>query len=114
MFINLQTNLTKRNLLTIDDVLKNFNPAPKKTKSAYKYKSPKKFYQYGTCIDREYDTYDIIPEFSGNYTMLGDIIEKNNIPMNIFESFPDPLNDPPKTTICSRSRVLGLTGVYQL
>ena len=28
------------------DVLKNFNPAPKKTKSAYKYKSPKKFYQY--------------------------------------------------------------------
>ena len=62
------------------DVLKNFNPAPKKTKSAYKYKSPKKFYQYGTCIDRDYDTYDIIPEFSGKYTMLGDVIEKDNIP----------------------------------
>ena len=62
------------------DVLKKFNPAPKKTKSAYKYKSRKKFYQYGTCIDRNYDTYDIIPEYSGKFTLLGDIIEKKNIP----------------------------------
>jgi DNA (cytosine-5)-methyltransferase 1 len=61
------------------DVLKNFNPAPKKTKSAYKYKSPKKFFQYGTCIDREYDSYDIIPTYNGSYTLLGDIIVKDTV-----------------------------------
>jgi DNA (cytosine-5)-methyltransferase 1 len=61
------------------DVLKRFNPAPKKTKSAYKYNSPKKFFQYGTCIDREYDTYDIIPTYDGSYTLLGDIIVKDTV-----------------------------------
>ena len=61
------------------DVLKNFNPAPKKTKSAYKYNSPKKFFQYGTCIDREYDTFDIIPTYDGTYTLLGDIIVKDTV-----------------------------------
>ena len=66
------------------DVLKNFNPAPKKTKSAYKYKSPKKFYQYGTCIDREYETFDIIPEYDGPYTMLGDIIVKDSVPKEFY------------------------------
>ena len=66
------------------DVLKNFNPAPKKTKSAYKYKSPKKFYQYGTCIDREYETFDIIPEYEGSYTMLGDIIIKDSVPKEFY------------------------------
>jgi len=61
------------------DVLKNFNPAPKKTKSAYKYKSPKKFFQYGTCIDREYDSYDIIPTYNDSYMLLGDIIVKDTV-----------------------------------
>jgi len=61
------------------DILKNFNPAPKKTKSAYKYNSPKKFFQYGTCINREYNTYDILPDYNGSYTMLGDIIVKDAV-----------------------------------
>jgi len=66
------------------DVLKNFNPAPERTKSAYKYNSPKKFFLYGTCIEREYNTFDVIPEYSGPFTFLGDIIEKDNIPDEYF------------------------------
>lgn len=66
------------------DVLKNFNPAPKKIKSAYKYKSPKKFYKYGTCIDRNYETFDIIPKYEGSYTVLGDILVKDSSVPNEF------------------------------
>ena len=70
------------------DVLKNFNPISKKetfSKSkdsmvnTMNYKSPKKFFQYGTCINREYNTYDILPDYNGSYTMLGDIIVKDAV-----------------------------------
>ena len=44
----------------------------------------KEIYQYGTCIDREYETFDIIPEYDGPYTMLGDIIVKDSVPKEFY------------------------------
>jgi DNA (cytosine-5)-methyltransferase 1 len=59
---------------SLKNVFKNFNPAPKGTVSAYKYKSVKKFLNYGICSNREYQTYDTKPLFDGNKKVLKDII----------------------------------------
>ena len=78
---------------SLDTVFKKFNPPPKGKKiyGSFTYKSPKKFFDYGTCIDREYVTYNIIPYYRGKYTLLGDIIvkEDNSIPKEYFVNKTD-------------------------
>ena len=59
---------------SVEDIFKNFNPAPKGTLSAYKYNSVKKFSNYGICFNREYQTYDIKPAYKGIKKVLRDII----------------------------------------
>lgn len=59
---------------SVEDIFKNFNPAPKGTLSAYKYNSVKKFSNYGICFNREYQTYDIKPSYKGAKKVLRDII----------------------------------------
>ena len=61
---------------SLDSIFKEFNPSPKGTLSAFKYKSPKKFYSYGLNSNREYSTYDIKDSYSGKYKVLNDILEK--------------------------------------
>ncbi len=61
------------------DIFKQFNPAPKGTLSAYKYKSPKKFNNYGICKNKEYTTFDFKPSFNGKKQLLGDIILKDKL-----------------------------------
>ncbi len=81
---------TKNNINSIDlpfhlgdgspeDIFKQFNPAPKGTLSAYKYKSPKKFNNYGICKNKEYTTFDFKPSFSGKKQLLGDILLKDKL-----------------------------------
>ena len=67
-----------------NNVFKKFNLPPKNTKSAYKYRSPKSFYHYGTCIDKKYETYDITPDYNGKYTLLGDIIVRKAVPKEFY------------------------------
>jgi DNA (cytosine-5)-methyltransferase 1 len=73
-----------------EDIYKKFNPAPKGTLSAYKYNSPKKFNNYGKCINKEYTTFDFIPFFKGTKQRLGDVlIEDKLIDQKFFISVGD-------------------------
>ena len=83
-------SFTRNNLDSIDlpfhlgdgspeDIFKLFNPAPKGTLSAYKYKSPKKFNNYGICKNKEYTTFDFEPLFNGKKQLLGDILLKDKL-----------------------------------
>ena len=61
---------------------------------SFTYKSPKKFFDYGTCIDREYVTYDIVPDYRGKHTLLKDVIvkAKHSIPKEYFVNKRDLKN----------------------
>ena len=75
---------------SLDEVFKAFNPAPKGTLSAFKYSSPKKFFNYGINHNREYLTYDIKDNYKGKYKVLNDILEKDkNIPDEYYVSKED-------------------------